>query len=81
MIRKNWRDKTRKLGENEEINGELVIDNFSNLEKIWLVSFNNEEKLTKLKIINCPNLNSLNCWHNELVELKVNYEKQRKNNC
>ena len=52
------------------IEGELVIDNFPNLKKIDVSVFR-QGKLTKLKIINCPQLRKLNCENNQLEELII----------
>jgi len=54
----------------ERISGELVIENFPNLEKIDL-SVIREGKLTKLKIINCFRLRKLNCRNNKLEKLDI----------
>ena len=50
--------------------GELVIDNFPNLQEIDVSVFR-KGKLTKLKISNCPQLCKLNCENNQLEELDI----------
>ncbi|CAI2188458.1 11906_t:CDS:2, partial [Funneliformis geosporum] len=54
----------------EKISGELIIQDFPNLQKIDFSSFR-KGKLTKLKIINCPQLRKLNCESNQLEELDI----------
>ncbi|CFW92707.1 Putative Serine/Threonine protein kinases [endosymbiont DhMRE of Dentiscutata heterogama] len=67
----------------ERIEGELVIENFPNLQKINVSSFR-KGKLTKLKIINCPQLRKLNCENNQLEKLdidEISHRHLQKVNC
>ena len=49
-----------KVGE-EEVEGELVIANFPQLEEIKKKS-EGEKNITKLTITNCPLLKRINCY-------------------
>jgi Leucine-rich repeat (LRR) protein len=54
----------------EVLESELVIKSFPSLQKINVNSFR-KGKLTKLKIINCPQLRKLDCENNQLEELEI----------
>lgn len=62
--------KIKRTHFTEILEGELVIENFPNLQKINISSFR-KGKLTKLKIVNCPQLRKLNCENNQLEELEI----------
>jgi hypothetical protein len=51
----------------EKIYGELIITDFPKLEEIGVIY----SELTKLQIINCPQLTGLYCWVNNLTELTI----------
>jgi Leucine-rich repeat (LRR) protein len=55
------------------IEGELVIANFPNLEKVDIGGgwWSTDKNLTRLQIINCPKLNEIICNYN-LTELNLN---------
>ncbi|CFW93055.1 putative Non-specific protein-tyrosine kinase [endosymbiont DhMRE of Dentiscutata heterogama] len=74
-LQNNYPDKETvtkiKRGHFSEIlEGELIIENFPNLQEIDVSSFR-KGKLTKLKIFNCPQLRKLNCENNQLEELDI----------
>jgi len=51
--------------------GELIISDFSQLEKIDVSGFESKENLTQLQINNCSQLIELNCKLNKLTELII----------
>lgn len=67
---KNWTDKNiTKInfqGENK-LNGELIIQDFPNLEEIYLP----QQELTALTVINCPLLKNINARSNQLTKLDL----------
>src|SRR5207249_1358827 len=56
----------------EKLTGELVIENYPNLEEISLPN----HQLTSLTIINCPNLKQINIRNNQLTNLEIQGENQ-----
>src|SRR4051812_14037858 len=79
-LEENYPNKETVIKINREhftkIEGELVIENFPNLQKINVSSFR-KGKLTKLKIVNCPQLRKLNCENNQLEELDIDEVSQQ----
>jgi len=56
----------------ELLTGELVIQDYPNLEEIYLPN----HELTSLKLINCPNLKSINVRANQLTKLEIEGDNQ-----
>ncbi|RIA79054.1 hypothetical protein C1645_841642 [Glomus cerebriforme] len=74
-LNKETTTKIKRKHFTETLEGELVIENFPNLQKINVSSFR-QGKLTKLKIVNCPQLRKLNCENNQLEELEIDEIKK-----
>src|SRR2546421_12997238 len=76
---KNFADKSIKVISSdfgpfnkELLTGELVIQDYPNLEEIYLPN----HELTALKLINCPNLKSINVRNNQLTKLEIEGESE-----
>jgi len=52
----------------EELEGDLVIQDFPNLQKI---SFSNNKKITSLRVSNCPQIKEIDIYGNEVNELEI----------
>jgi hypothetical protein len=69
----NYPSKTEKRVERiqnsqaEKLEGELMISNFPNLEKIVLP----QNKITRLIIYNCPKVKEVNIYDNQLIKLEI----------
>ena len=53
----------------EELEGDLVIQDFPNLQKI---SFSNNKKITSLKVSNCPRVEEIDIYGNEISRIEIN---------
>jgi len=60
----------------EELEGNLVIRDFPNLQK---VSFSNNKKITSLKVSNCPQVEEIDIYGNEISRLEINELTNLKN--
>jgi len=78
LLDKKYSDKISTaeiiLGNNdEELEGQLIIKDYPNLEKVSInnsfANYLGNKRVKKLKIVNCPNLKELNCRFHELSEL------------
>jgi len=53
----------------EELEGDLIIQDFPNLQKIF---FSNNKKIASLKVGNCPQVEEIDIYGNEISKLEIN---------